>query len=248
MKVFSKIRRLESELAHDRRELQSTLSEADLQSFNEKVADSTEKHFMSAKKTQMAKFQRLINTTHHSSSPFPQSSSTNHQSSSEKWLVNLSIVQIPGDVQDVLKLGGKFSIPIPNKRIPMEDLISSVESSIFRFDDPIKIEIRNKFTNILTNFKNSPNKLTCSEVNFSRLHKNAVLFLKANPSLLILTADKGNVTVIMDRDEYNRKVHSLLTDTNTYKIQKKDPTLTIQRKTNAFLTKIEKQELIEKPN
>jgi hypothetical protein len=35
---------------------------------------------------------------------------------SRKWLVNLSNVSIPGDVQDILKLGEKFSIPIQNKK------------------------------------------------------------------------------------------------------------------------------------
>jgi hypothetical protein len=146
------------------------------------------------------------------------------------------------DVQDILKLGEKFSIPIQNKKKSMKNLISSVESSIYKFDDHTKIEIRNKVSNILTNFKNSPNK---SEVNFSRLQRNTVLFLKANPSLLVLTADKGNVTVVMDRHEYNRKVHSLLCDTNTYQLQTKEPTPSIQRKTNAYLSRIEKQEFIE---
>jgi hypothetical protein len=107
------------------------------------------------------------------------------RSNTEKWLVNLTNVQIPREVQNILKLGGKYSASVSNKKIPMEDLISSIESTIYRFEDPTKMEIRNKVAIILTNFKNSPNKLNFSEIKFSRLHKKAILFLKSNPSLQI---------------------------------------------------------------
>jgi hypothetical protein len=236
--TFSTIQHLKGDLAHDRQELQVSLSEDDFQSFNEKVKISTEKHFISVQRTQIRKFEQLINTPHQS---FP---AYNHPNT-DKWLVNLTNISVPDEVQEVLKLGEKYSIPIPNQKIPMEDLISSIESSIYSLDDPIKIEIRNKVTNILTNFKNSPDKLTCSEVKFTHLHRNAILFLKANPSLLILTADKGNVTVIMNRDDYNQKVQALLGDTNTYTLQRRDPTASIQTKVNSYLSRMEKEQLID---
>ncbi|RVE43361.1 hypothetical protein evm_012001 [Chilo suppressalis] len=40
--------------------------------------------------------------------------------------------------------------------------------------------------------------------------------LRKNKNIIILKADKGNATVIMDITEYESKIHSLLTDANTY--------------------------------
>ena len=46
---------------------------------------------------------------------------------------------------------------------------------------------------------------------------------------MILPADKGNVTVVMDREEYNKKIESMLAE-KTYKKLRRDPTQSIERK------------------
>jgi len=43
-------------------------------------------------------------------------------------------------------------------------------------------------------------------------------FINNNSNLLITKADKGNITVALDKDYYN-KIRSMLLDTNTYTIQ-----------------------------
>ena len=48
---------------------------------------------------------------------------------------------------------------------------------------------------------------------------------------MILGADKGRATVILDRSEYKQKISKLLEDKDTYEILKKDPT-------NAYKTKL----------
>ena len=53
--------------------------------------------------------------------------------------------------------------------------------------------------------------------------------------LIIIPADKGRATVVMDRDAYDTKVTTMLSDPATYKPVTKDPTATIQRCTNAHL-------------
>ena len=41
---------------------------------------------------------------------------------------------------------------------------------------------------------------------------------------MILSADKGTATVIVDTDEYEQKVTTVLSDDKTYEKLKKDPT------------------------
>ena len=47
-------------------------------------------------------------------------------------------------------------------------------------------------------------------------------------SIVILPADKGNATVVMDRSEYEGKLEAMLSN-GTYRKQKKDPTPKIER-------------------
>lgn len=48
-------------------------------------------------------------------------------------------------------------------------------------------------------------------------------FLRKHPDILFIRADKGNVTVVMNKKDYMTKMEKLLSDKNTYKIDKKDP-------------------------
>lgn len=51
---------------------------------------------------------------------------------------------------------------------------------------------------------------------------------------MILLADKGKVTVVMNRDDYNSKMETLLQSTD-YESVKKDPTAKLEKKLNDIL-------------
>lgn len=53
-------------------------------------------------------------------------------------------------------------------------------------------------------------------------------FFIPNNNLIIRTADKGHITVILDKIEYNRKINDLLCDISTYIPLKSDLTTNIQ--------------------
>jgi len=61
--------------------------------------------------------------------------------------------------------------------------------------------------------------------------------MEKQPDILVTRADKGNVTVLMNRADYNIKMEQLLSDNNTYEIVKKDPTKVITRELRSLLTK-----------
>jgi hypothetical protein len=67
----------------------------------------------------------------------------------------------------------------------------------------------------------------------------AVSTLRNDESVVILPADKGKSTVVMDRDEYRKKIGELLND-ESYKPLKKDPTLKLERVITSTLEQAEK--------
>ena len=68
-----------------------------------------------------------------------------------------------------------------------------------------------------------------SQSNLDREQRLALSKLKKNDSIIILPADKGNATVVMDRDSYKEKINDLLDDDETYTKLKRDPTKKIER-------------------
>ena len=72
-------------------------------------------------------------------------------------------------------------------------------------------------------------KATLPKCNLPGHLRKAVRTLRNNENIVILPADKGNSTVVMDRTEYERKLEEMLSD-NTYKKLDKDPTTKMERK------------------
>lgn len=58
---------------------------------------------------------------------------------------------------------------------------------------------------------------------------------------MVLPADKGRAVVVLDRDEYDKKVQALLSDSTTYRIIKRDPTPSLERKMNSTLLSLHRK-------
>ena len=71
--------------------------------------------------------------------------------------------------------------------------------------------------------------------NLSQAEHKALKCLREDDSIVIAPADKGNITVVMDRSEYEGRIQTLLDDTETYRRLKKDPTMAQERKMNGLL-------------
>ena len=80
--------------------------------------------------------------------------------------------------------------------------------------------------------------------NLSPEEEEALKRLRCDKSIVILPADKGRSTVVMDLEEYDKKMLSIVNDVNTYNCLKKDPSSTLQSKMNSLLlTQVKKDEL-----
>ena len=67
-----------------------------------------------------------------------------------------------------------------------------------------------------------------------------LIALKKDPDRLVLSADKGNCVLIMDKQQYHDKALSLLNDKSMYAVLNSDPTSKTQRKFNKILLDLKK--------
>ena len=117
--------------------------------------------------------------------------------------------------------------PAP-KRIPVMEIITAVENG-FRSIDQTEAQLaRTKVMDCL-------NKARPPSTNLSQAEYKAVKLLKEDDSIVIASADVGNVTVVMSSEDYDGKIRSVLADADTYKRLAKDLALAQKRRVNALL-------------
>ncbi|XP_011866401.1 PREDICTED: uncharacterized protein LOC105561223, partial [Vollenhovia emeryi] len=157
-----------------------------------------------------------------------------------KWIVNTSKKQIPEDILMCLSLGDRFGLPIDSN--DKTDRLDSVLQVIKNFELNItKISIdaandtRGSLVNILLNFLSKNKHISHIEKFITDSFRKCKKYLKNNNDLLITNADKGQVTVVMDKNTYIQKMTNLLNDNNTYKKLKSDPINRIKTRVNDLI-------------
>ena len=127
--------------------------------------------------------------------------------------------------QDVLSKGFNFAVT-PN-RLPTESIICGVEAALIGLPKAKAEQIRQDTARILSKSKLPANNLTREE-------RSALRDLKENPDIVILKADKGNATVVMDKAIYKKKMEVILEDP-VYKVTKNDPTVYLEKTTRSYI-------------
>ena len=153
------------------------------------------------------------------------------QPQANQWVVNLSSSELSQSQRSVLSKGLNYAL-VPDAP-PIPRIIAAVESGIRQLPDPAAHDIRFKIVGLLKKSKPPPSNITFEE-------NKAIRELQQNPDIVVLPADKGNSTVVMDATEYDGKMRSLLSDPSTYKMLPKDPTESLQRKMNSKLLDLKK--------
>ena len=157
----------------------------------------------------------------------------------ERWVKNLSSRALAADEKDILSRGLNFAV-VPD-RIPHVELITATESAIKRnqLDIAEAEELRAQVTSCLVNAKLPPSNITKGQ-------REAITSLSKDRNILVLPADKGRCTVVLDKSDYAEKVESLLNDTKVYELLKKDPTAIYKKKVIDNLQQLEKAEVIDR--
>ena len=154
------------------------------------------------------------------------------QSDFRDCVVNLSSVTLGDSEVSLLSKGLKF-VPTP-RRVPIKDVITGVEQVASELGEREAEELRHEAKRILRKAKVPRSNLSNEEVR-------AIRSLKAkDDAIIILQADKGNKTVVMDRVDYEVKLTEALEKQNVERI-KKDLTDCENRKVVKVLKKIEDQ-------
>ena len=81
--------------------------------------------------------------------------------------------------------------------------------------------------------------------NITREEKKAIKSLKDNTEIIIRQADKGGCTVIWDRKDYIKEAKRQLMDKKYYQPLSKDPTMTITKEVNDFISNLHKRRILD---
>ncbi|XP_077273242.1 uncharacterized protein LOC143903487 [Temnothorax americanus] len=169
------------------------------------------------------------------------------EQTNDKWFVNLSNMDIPQDVTKLLQFGNNFCLPNSlNKKKTIHEFIKDIEGNTKRNNINNLPRVRNAVIPQLHNYLYS--KPTTNNVNTKLLtmYKITQRFCKNNPDIIFTRADKGNITVAMNKEYYIQKTENMLQDKNTYTILKKNPAKQIENDCNNLLKSWFKKEYISK--
>ena len=146
-------------------------------------------------------------------------------------MVNLSSRHLEDPHLSALSKGLNFA-PAPGS-IPKAHLVASVEAAIGRAkaSDSEAAKARMNVIGAISRTRLPPRNLMPKEAP-------ALKDLAKDDSILVLPADKGKATVVMDRADYDAKMELMLNDESAYQPLKKDPTTSLEKKMNARLLQL----------
>ena len=144
---------------------------------------------------------------------------------SQKVVRNLSTHSLTESERDVLALGLNFGIA--PKAVPVVDIIAAVESAANELPEEKALELRTGVKKCLQNAKKPKS-------NLGKEQREALRKLREDDSIVILPADKGNATVVMNKEDYARKMEEILNG-DDYEVVKTNPTSKLEKKLNNML-------------
>lgn len=165
----------------------------------------------------------------------------------EDWVVNYTDIDFGFESRWLLSLGNKFALPVNDENFKPIPLIADIEQWVQNIKDDSEKDIkRAKIANRIASFKRNLRN-TDKEKFILAIYKETKNVIRIHEAkIIITTADKGNKTVIMYKENYKRKMEELLKDKTTYKQIQQDPTTKLQKVNNNFITKLYKDEHITK--
>ena len=190
--------------------------------------NSYKKSFELPKKRHIRKFNELINKN-------KVTQSATNITDKKKWVINMSSRQLTHIETDLLAKSLNFSIT--SKTLANKDIIATVEDAVKDLEKEEAVTIRAKVSLTLQNSKPPKDNLSKDE-------RKALKELQSDTSIVILPADKGRSTVILNREDYLEKCMDHINN-GPYQLLKKDPTTKIKAKTLKQLKVLKDNEFID---
>ena len=153
-------------------------------------------------------------------------------SQGNRRVVNLSFKPLQDSQVSALSKGLNFA-PAPQRILTTH--FTSVEAAINRFgvDDNVAAKAHMSVISAVNHAKMPPRNIPPHELKPRRK-------IASNEDILVLPADKGRASVVMDTTDYDEKMHKMLSEESTYQPIAKDPTPSLERKMNAQLMSLKR--------
>lgn len=224
--TIKNINRLLSSLSTLENEIKSTLPLNIWLEFKHRTATKQSHIFHRHKTTLINKFNRI------------QSDQQIKIKVQSNWFRNISDTVFPRELADFLALGPKFSIKPSTRDVSIPHVLANIEAVTSNLQTSQRNLILTRVTNILTNYVQQDDS---GDPQFNHLFRKTRKFLKENPQIVITRADKGNITVAMNRQQYVDLSMNILADDSYYKLINRDPTNSLQQKANKIVSALKKQ-------
>ncbi|XP_033222538.1 uncharacterized protein LOC117176408 [Belonocnema kinseyi] len=156
----------------------------------------------------------------------------------DPWLINISGIRVsPDSVLDILRLGGGFSNEFGEKKSDQViNMVKCLENNMEKIDDlEDRRNVRRKFLILSVELIRKNRSTTVLSNKLSRGLALTREFLSNNAEILITKADKGNITVLINRDSNNEKIEAIFCDKNSFMLVERDPLKTSQKATFLLL-------------
>ncbi|KAL9985752.1 hypothetical protein ACROYT_G008193 [Oculina patagonica] len=137
-----------------------------------------------------------------------------------KWVINLSSRPLSDAEVSLLEKGLNFAVTPTT--IPATEIVAKVETAIRALDSEQADTIRRTVNSVLQQAEPPKPNVT------KEMHE-ALNNLKQFDSIMILPADKGRASVVLDTNTYHDKMKALI-ETGPYQLLNKDPTDRLSRK------------------
>ncbi|XP_072033096.1 uncharacterized protein [Amphiura filiformis] len=208
-------------------------AESDLgQKIERHLATVSETTYQDTKRRHLQKLEILTKKAAANNKKFHDSAIDLSGSQLKKWVVNLSKYKLNAAQTSVLTKGLNYAISPP--KIPAEEFVLATELACKHLPLADGIQLRAKVASTLKSSK-------VPEQNVTKEERKAIKDLKKAEDIIILPADKGKSTVVLDRVDYDEKVNTMLGDKKTYEELPNDPTAKYKRKLVSALSKLKKE-------
>lgn len=131
----------------------------------------------------------------------------------EKAILNLSSIKLPHNVKFILSLGPKFNLPHHFNEFPIDEFIKTSNKVIENLSTVADIsELNYELRHYLNELIISQNITDKNDEQILQYYKECEDFLNKNGNLIVTNSDKGQVTVILEKELYFDKLNSLLNE------------------------------------
>ena len=159
----------------------------------EKIRVNTQRVFNATKDRQQHKFLKLVQEKQASVSPHIDPTP---RVDKNKWVINLSSRPLSDTEVSLLKKGLNFAVTPTT--IPATEIVAKVETAIRTLDSEQADTIRRTVNSVLQQAEPPKPNIT------KEMHE-ALNNLKQDDSIMILPADKGRASVVLDTNTYHDK-------------------------------------------